>query len=246
MQSQSLAGRKRIWVCRAGASCCQASSGLVSWRSEAGCIQYQGIFAPHPTQLLGRWLNCRDWCVAVGKCKFVSLSYDNGRVPGVSVYPPNGQTRAGRDLSSAGLEVWFHLPWPESPSSCPPFPGLCCGEGCLEGWCVVVCRRRVPCWLWKVVVGDVWAGQGGSNRSTLQQPPSSHALPLRSCQDVACGCCPRGCGRSPGLCREQERAWAIPSGALGLNDVFSSSCQAGMGCFAARHTGPRSVSLSWG
>lgn len=96
-----------------GGSCCQASSGLVLWRSEAGCMQYCGIFAPHPAQLLGRWLKCRDWCVAVGKRTSVSLSCDSGQVPGVSVHPPDSQTRTGRELSSAGLEVWFHLPWLE-------------------------------------------------------------------------------------------------------------------------------------
>lgn len=60
--------------------------------------------------------------------------------------------------------------------SCPCFPGLCFGEGCSEGWCVAVCRRRVPCWLWKVVVGDVWGGQGGSSRSAVQQPRSALAV----------------------------------------------------------------------
>lgn len=42
---------------------------------------------------------------------------------------------------STGLEMWFHLPWLEASLH---FLRLSLGEGCLEGWCVVVCRSQVP------------------------------------------------------------------------------------------------------
>lgn len=56
--------------------------------------------------------------------------------------------------------MWFHLPWLEV-SLLSHFPGLCFGEGCSEGWCVVLCRRQVPFRLWKVVVLGETCGSGG-------------------------------------------------------------------------------------
>lgn len=94
-----------------------------------------------------------SWKVAemqglVYSCGGVSLSCDDGPVPGVSVYPPNSQTRAGRDLFSLqGWKCGFICLGLRS-LSCSHFPGLCFGEGCSEGWCVVLClsgRRKGRC-----------------------------------------------------------------------------------------------------
>lgn len=71
------------------------SSGLIC---EVRGWLYLGIFAPHPSTLLGRWPGCSGWCVAVRKCIFLSCHWASPWI--LSLCPPNSQTRAGGDLPS--------------------------------------------------------------------------------------------------------------------------------------------------
>lgn len=122
------------------------------------------------------------------------------------------------EIFSTGLEMWFHLPWLEAS---PHFLRLSVGEGCSEGWCVVVCRSQVPFWLWKVVVPGGTAEQGGQRRrSSVKQQhpaighcvvPSGPGAPLGSLVAPASG----DVESVQGPAGEQGKVLAIPSGACG-------------------------------
>lgn len=153
---------------------------------------------------------CLPLCVTKGK----SLE---------SVCPHMAKPGLG-EIFSVGLEMWFHLPWLEAS---PHFLRLSLGEGCSEGWCMVVCRSQVHFCLWKVVVpgGICGAGQGGQRKSSSvkwQHPVIGHCAvlsgpggPLGSLVTPVSG----DVEGFQGPAREQGRVMAIPSGARGRAGV---------------------------
>lgn len=157
-------------------------------------------------EMLGLGCACLPLCVTKGK-------------PLESVGPHTAEPGLG-EIFSTGLEMWFHLPWLEVS---PHFLRLSLGEGCPEGWCMVVCRSQVPFRLWKVVVpgGTCGARVGWTEEefkcqtaALCDRPPRSSLRPggpLGSLVAPASGDVEGVQGPAGG----QGKVVAIPSGACG-------------------------------